>query len=60
MRTPRALRTAAATTLVLCAGIGMAHADTTAQALPETMAMLKHAIGIHTVEGQHQVPVLAA
>ncbi len=38
----------------------MAHADTAAEALPETMAMLKHAIGIHTVEGQHQVPVLAA
>jgi acetylornithine deacetylase/succinyl-diaminopimelate desuccinylase-like protein len=63
MRTPRALATTLAA-LVFCAGIGLAHADTTpgssADALPETMAMLKHAIGIHTVEGQHQVPVLAA
>ncbi|HZX71752.1 MAG TPA: M20/M25/M40 family metallo-hydrolase [Rhodanobacter sp.] len=64
MRTPHALASATAATLVFCAGIGLAHADTTAgssaAALPDTMAMLKHAISIHTVEGQHQVPVLAA
>src|SRR5678815_2524125 len=60
MRAPRALGPAAAATLVFCAGIGMAHAGTTAEALPETMATLKHAISIPTVEGQHQVPVLAA
>lgn len=59
MKGPRALGPAAAT-LVFCAGIGMAHAGSAAEAQPETMAMLKHAIGIHTVEGQHQVPVLAA
>ncbi|HZY34900.1 MAG TPA: M20/M25/M40 family metallo-hydrolase, partial [Rhodanobacter sp.] len=60
MRAPRALGPAAAAALVFCAGIGMAHAGTTAEALPETMATLKHAISIPTVEGQHQVPVLAA
>ena len=60
MRAPRALGSAAAAALVFCAGIGMAHAGTSAEALPETMATLKHAIGIPTVEGQHQVPVLAA
>jgi acetylornithine deacetylase/succinyl-diaminopimelate desuccinylase-like protein len=60
MKSPRALGSIAAATLVFCAGIGMAHADTSAEALPETMAMLKHAISIPTVEGQHQVPVLAA
>jgi acetylornithine deacetylase/succinyl-diaminopimelate desuccinylase-like protein len=60
MKSPRALGSIAAATLVFCAGIGMAHADTAAEALPETMAMLKHAISIPTVEGQHQVPVLAA
>jgi acetylornithine deacetylase/succinyl-diaminopimelate desuccinylase-like protein len=60
MKSPRALGSIAAATLVFCACIGMAHADTAAEALPETMAMLKHAISIPTVEGQHQVPVLAA
>jgi len=60
MKAPRALGPAAAATLVFCAGIGMARAGTTAEALPETMAMLKHAISIPTVEGQRQVPVLAA
>ncbi|WP_449427506.1 M20/M25/M40 family metallo-hydrolase [Rhodanobacter umsongensis] len=38
----------------------MAHASTASEALHETMGMLKHAISIHTVEGEHQVPVLAA
>lgn len=60
MRAPRALGPAAAAALVFCAGIGMAHAGTATEALPETMGMLKHAISIHTVEGEHQVPVLAA
>jgi acetylornithine deacetylase/succinyl-diaminopimelate desuccinylase-like protein len=60
MRAPRAFAFTAAATLVFCAGIGMARAATSAQTLPETMATLKHAIGIPTVEGKHQVPVLAA
>jgi acetylornithine deacetylase/succinyl-diaminopimelate desuccinylase-like protein len=62
MSAPRAPGFAAAAALVLCTGIGigMAHGTTTTEALPETMGMLKHAIGIHTVEGEHQVPVLAA
>ena len=59
MKPSRALGPAAAT-LAFCAGIGFAHAGTANEALPETMDMLKHAIGIHTVEGEHQVPVLAA
>jgi acetylornithine deacetylase/succinyl-diaminopimelate desuccinylase-like protein len=49
-----------AATLIFCAGMGPAHATSTAEALPETMGMLKHAISIHTAEGEHQVPVLAA
>jgi acetylornithine deacetylase/succinyl-diaminopimelate desuccinylase-like protein len=60
MRAPRALGSAAAATLVFCAGIGLAHATSASAALPETMSMLKHAISIHTAEGEHQVPVLAA
>jgi acetylornithine deacetylase/succinyl-diaminopimelate desuccinylase-like protein len=60
MKAARALGPAAAATLAFCAGIGLAHAATTAQVLPETMGMLKHAISVHTVEGEHQVPVLAA
>jgi carboxypeptidase PM20D1 len=59
MRAAQALGLATAT-LTFCCGIGAAHASTTAEALPETMGMLKHAIGIHTVQGEHQVPVLAA
>lgn len=38
---------------------GALPAETTAQALPETMAMLQHAISIETVKGKGQVPVLA-
>ncbi len=60
MKAARALGPAAAATLAFCAGIGLARAGTTAEALPETMGMLKHAINVHTVEGEHQVPVLAA
>jgi len=60
MKAPRAIAFATAASLAFCAGIGPVHADSTAGTLPDTMATLKHAIGIHTVEGQHQVPVLAA
>jgi len=60
MKAPRTLRSAAVATLVFCSGIGFAHAGTTAEALPDAMATLKHAISVHTVEGEHQVPVLAA
>jgi carboxypeptidase PM20D1 len=60
MSAPRALGSAAAAALVFCAGIGIARSTATSDALPETMGMLKHAISIPTVEGQHQVPVLAA
>ncbi|MEO8923862.1 MAG: M20/M25/M40 family metallo-hydrolase [Caldimonas sp.] len=37
-----------------------AAAETTAQAMPETMEMLRHAIATQTEEGKDQVPVLAA
>ncbi|HXS04529.1 MAG TPA: M20/M25/M40 family metallo-hydrolase, partial [Rhodanobacter sp.] len=64
MKAPRAIAFATAASLAFCAGIGPVHAGTVASTaagtLPDTMATLKHAIGIHTVEGQHQVPVLAA
>lgn len=59
----KAARTLGTAGLIFCAAIGMARADTpssSADALPETMAMLQHAISLHTSEGQHQVPVLAA
>jgi len=60
MSAPRTPGFVAAAALVFCTGIGMAHGTTTTEAVPETMAMLKHAIGIPTVEGEHKVPVLAA
>jgi acetylornithine deacetylase/succinyl-diaminopimelate desuccinylase-like protein len=64
MKTAKTIGAATAASLIFCAGIGMAHAGTpassSADALSETMAMLKHAISLHTSEGQHQVPVLAA
>lgn len=59
MSAPRVLGSAAAAALIFCTGIGSARASDASAALPDTMAMLKHAISIHTVEGQHQVPVLA-
>ncbi|HET6431450.1 M20/M25/M40 family metallo-hydrolase [Dyella sp.] len=37
-----------------------AAASPSAQDLPQTMTMLRHAIGVPTVAGRHQVPVLAA
>jgi acetylornithine deacetylase/succinyl-diaminopimelate desuccinylase-like protein len=57
--TPYALWAASAA-LTLCGSIGLAQAATTAEVLPETTNMLRHAISLHTVEGQNQVPVLAA
>ncbi|MCW0202227.1 MAG: M20/M25/M40 family metallo-hydrolase, partial [Rhodanobacter thiooxydans] len=60
MGSARTLGLTATAMLVFCTGIGTAHAGSAAEALPETMAMLKHAISIPTVEDQHQVPVLAA
>ncbi|CAM5237592.1 M20/M25/M40 family metallo-hydrolase [Rhodanobacter lindaniclasticus] len=60
MRAARPLGFAAAAALACLTGIGTARADNSAQDLPATMDMLKHAISIPTVEGKHQVPVLAA
>ncbi|HJP98158.1 MAG TPA: M20/M25/M40 family metallo-hydrolase [Rhodanobacteraceae bacterium] len=37
----------------------LAGAETTAQAMPETMDMLRHAIAAQTVEGKDQVPAFA-
>lgn len=41
------------------AGTTPASAQTTAQAMPETMDMLRHAIAFQTVEGKGQVPAFA-
>lgn len=60
MGAARTLGLAATAMLVFCTGIGTAHAGSATGILPETMAMLKHAISLPTVEGRHQVPVLAA
>ncbi len=51
--------------LASCLMLALAHtphaaAETTAQAMPETMEMLRHAIATQTEEGKDQVPVLAA
>ena len=51
---------AVAVALTLCVCTGTAQAVTTAEILPQTMDMLRHAISVHTVEGQGQVPALAA
>jgi acetylornithine deacetylase/succinyl-diaminopimelate desuccinylase-like protein len=51
---------AAAAALTFGAGTGMAQAETTAQVLPQTMQMLRHAISVPTVQGQGQVPKFAA
>ena len=37
----------------------LAAAETTAQSMPETMDMLRHAIAAQTVEGKDQVPAFA-
>ena len=51
---------AASAALTLWSGIGMAQTVTTAQILPETREMLRHAISVPTVEGQGKVPAFAA
>jgi acetylornithine deacetylase/succinyl-diaminopimelate desuccinylase-like protein len=46
--------------LVLALGCSsLASAESTAQAMPETMGMLRHAIAAQTVEGKGQVPAFA-
>ncbi|MBS0431839.1 MAG: M20/M25/M40 family metallo-hydrolase [Proteobacteria bacterium] len=52
------------TCLSVCVALLVAHlapaaAETTAQAMPETMDMLTHAVAMQTVEGKDQVPALA-
>lgn len=52
------------TLLAACLALACFHApraaaETTAQLLPETMDMLRHAIATQTVEGKDQVPALA-
>ena len=51
---------AATAALTFGAGTGAAQAETTAQILPQTMQMLRHAISVPTVQGQGQVPKFAA
>lgn len=53
-------RSLLACSLILTAvGAPAAMAETTAQAMPETMAMLRHAIAAQTVEGKGNVPAFA-
>src|SRR6185312_7852534 len=53
-------RTLLAGCLALALGCSsLAVAETTAQAMPETMGMLRHAIAAQTVEGKDQVPIFA-
>lgn len=52
------------TVLTTCLALAFAHApgaaaETTAQLMPETMAMLRHAIATQTVQSKDQVPALA-
>jgi acetylornithine deacetylase/succinyl-diaminopimelate desuccinylase-like protein len=49
----------AASIMLVAAWIPPAQAETTRQAMPETMAMLRHAIAAQTVEGKGQVPAFA-
>jgi acetylornithine deacetylase/succinyl-diaminopimelate desuccinylase-like protein len=49
----------AACITVTLTGLAPAQAETTQQAMPETMAMLRHAIAAQTVEGKNQVPAFA-
>ncbi|HEY8230326.1 MAG TPA: hypothetical protein VIG31_07730, partial [Rhodanobacteraceae bacterium] len=50
----------AACLVLITAWMPPAHSETTTQrALPETMAMLRHAIAAQTVEGKDQVPAFA-
>jgi carboxypeptidase PM20D1 len=55
---PTRIRLAACFVLV-CPFAAQAAAETTARAMPETMAMLRHAIAAQTVEGKDQVPAFA-
>ena len=48
------------TALALAASVAPAQAPTPAQDLPQTMDMLRQAVGMHTVEGAGQVPAFAA
>ena len=49
-----------AASAALTFGAGVARAATTAEVLPQTMATLRHAISMQTVEGHAQVPAFAA
>ncbi len=54
------LRLLIAACIVLAAAwVPAARSDTAQQAMPETMAMLRHAIAAQTVEGKDQVPAFA-
>ncbi|MBS0381241.1 MAG: M20/M25/M40 family metallo-hydrolase [Proteobacteria bacterium] len=54
------MRLLIATCIVLVAAwMPPARSETTAQAMPETMDMLRHAIATQTVQGKGQVPALA-
>lgn len=57
MKAPYALWAASAA-LTFCTG--MAQAATTAEVLPQTMDMLRHAVSMQTVAGHGQVPAFAA
>ena len=57
MKAPYALWAASA---ALAFGMGTAQAATTAEVLPQTMAVLRHAISMQTVAGHGQVPAFAA
>ncbi|HJR10970.1 MAG TPA: M20/M25/M40 family metallo-hydrolase [Rhodanobacteraceae bacterium] len=49
----------AACIVFVAAWVPSARSDTAQQAMPETMAMLRHAIAAQTVEGKDQVPAFA-
>ncbi|MEO8748507.1 MAG: M20/M25/M40 family metallo-hydrolase [Rhodanobacter sp.] len=51
---------AASAVLTFGAGMGVAQAATTAETLPQTMEMLRHAISVPTVQGKGNVPAFAA
>lgn len=56
---PFARLTIAACVALALAWTSPARGETTALAMPETMAMLQHAISVETVEGKGQVPTFA-
>src|SRR6185312_13685529 len=49
-----------AVTLALYGSVGLAKTVTTAQVLPQTMDVLRHAVSMQTVAGHGQVPAFAA